>query len=383
MSEARPAGGRVFTLPFFIGLLVLGVATLYLVKRFIYGLGPVTGMNDGYPWGLWIAYDVNVGTAFACGGYAMAILIFIFNRGEFSPLLKPAILTSMFGYILGGFSVFIDIGRYWQMHNVFLPQYMNLHSPLLEVALCIAAYCVVLLIEFAPTVTKHFQIKDLDRKLSRVLFIFVALGMLLPTMHQSSLGSLMILAGHKLSPLWWSKLLPLFFLMAAILLGFAVVTMETALSSVAFNNPREIKLLRKLANIMPWILGLFVIMRFQDIIAQGAFGQIFAGNLEGNMFLLEMALLVVALVLLGPARNRSNPKKVIWAALFLLLGAGLYRFSAYIIGYDPGDGWHYFPTFGEIMITLGIIAIEVLGYLWIVKRFPVLALPARKKAASS
>jgi Ni/Fe-hydrogenase subunit HybB-like protein len=382
MSEARPAGGRVFTLPFFIGLLVLGVAGLYLVKRFVYGLGPVTGMNDGFPWGLWIAYDVNVGTAFACGGYAMAILIFIFNRGEYSPLLKPAILTSMFGYILGGFSVFIDIGRYWQMHNVFLPQYMNLHSPLLEVALCIAAYCVVLLIEFAPTVTKHFQIKDLDRKLTRVLFIFVALGMLLPTMHQSSLGSLMILAGHKLSPLWWSKLLPLLFLMAAILLGYAIVIFETALSSTAFNNPKEIKLLRKLANIVPWILALFLIMRFQSIIAQGALGQMFAGDLAGNMFLVETALLLAALVIMGPAKNRVNPRMVLWGAFCLILGAGLYRFNAYITGFNPGNGWTYFPTFGEVMITLGIISIEILGYLWIVKRLPVLALPGRPQTAS-
>ncbi|WP_051564543.1 Ni/Fe-hydrogenase cytochrome b subunit [Desulfovermiculus halophilus] len=381
MAEARPAGGRVLTVPFVIGIAVILIAGIYMAKRFIYGLGPVTGMNDGFPWGLWIAYDVNVGTAFACGGYAMAVLIYIFNRFEYSPLLKPAILTSMFGYILGGFSVFIDIGRYWQMHNVFLPWHANVHSALFEVALCIATYCLVLLIEFAPVVFKRYPIKDLETKLNRILFVFVALGMLLPTMHQSSLGSLMVLAGAKLSPLWWSKLLPLFFLMAAMLLGYAIVIFETSLSSLRFNTPHELKIVRRLSSIVPWVLGVFILMRIQDINAQGALGLAFQGDLAGNMFLIEMGLMLVGLLLIALPGNRQDPTKVLWSALCILLGVGLYRFNAYIIGYDPGNGWHYFPAVGELMITLGIIAVEILGYLWIVKRFPVLALPERPQRA--
>ena len=380
MSEARPLGGRVFTIPFAFGLLIILIALFYLFKRFTLGLGPVTGMNDGYPWGLWIAYDVNVGTAFACGGYAMAILIYIFNKGEFSPLLKPAILTSMFGYILGGVSVFIDIGRYWQMHNVFLPWHANIHSALLEVALCIAAYCVILLIEFSPVVLQHFQIKDLHKKLNRVLFIFVALGILLPTMHQSSLGSLMILAGSKLSPLWWTNLLPLLFLIAALLLGYAVVIFETSVSGIAYQNFEEIKLLKRLSNLVPWILFVFLLLRFVSVALQGALGSMFAGDLAGNMFLLENILLIAALVFFFQSKSQDRHSRLVWAAFCLILGAGLYRFNAYITGYDPGNGWHYFPTLGEAMITLGIVAVEVLGYLWIVKRFPVLALPRRKQA---
>jgi Ni/Fe-hydrogenase subunit HybB-like protein len=364
------------------GALIILIALYVLAKRFIFGLGPVTGMNDGYPWGLWIAYDVNVGTAFACGGYAMAILIYIFNRGEYSPLLKPAILTSMFGYILGGVSVGIDIGRYWNMHHVFLPQYFNFHSALLEVALCIATYCLVLLIEFAPTVFKQLKKKDWEKKLNRVLFIFIALGLLLPTMHQSSLGSLMVLAGSKMSPLYWSKLLPFYFLVSAILLGYAIVIFETSLSSVAFNNPSEIKLLKKLARIIPWIIGGLLVFRFQDIIARGAFAEIFQGSTASNMFIIETLLMITALALLIPAKNKQNAKTVFWAAFCLILGAGLYRFNAYIIAYDPGNGWNYFPTVQEIFVTFGIIAVEILGYLWLVKRFPVLELPPSRKRAA-
>jgi Ni/Fe-hydrogenase subunit HybB-like protein len=380
MSEPRPLGGRVFTIPFLIGVIVILIAAFFLAKRLLYGLGPVTGMNDGYPWGLWIAYDVNVGTAFACGGYALAILIYIFNKGEYTPLLKPAILTSMFGYILGGLSVAIDLGRYWNMPNIFLPWYGNLHSAMLEVALCITSYCLVLLIEFAPTVLKHFRIKNLEQKLNRVLFIFVALGLLLPTMHQSTLGTMMILAGPKLSNLWWSQLLPLFFLLGAILLGYAIVVFETTVSGVAFNNTAELPLLRKLSRFIPWLVGFFLVLRFQDIAAKGAWHLAFQGDVAGNMFLLENILLLLSLILLIPAKNRANARTVFWAAFCLLLGAGLYRFNAYLTGFDPGNGWHYFPATGELFITFGIIAVEILGYLWLVKRFPVMHLPSRRSA---
>jgi Ni/Fe-hydrogenase subunit HybB-like protein len=381
MSEAKPYGGRVLTIPFIVGLLVILIMFGFLAERFLFGLGTVSGMNDGYPWGLWIAYDVNVGTAFACGGYAMAILIFIFNKFEYSPLLKPAILTSFMGYALAGFSIFFDIGRYWNMQNIFLPWHANVHSAMFEVALCIAAYVLVLLIETAPPFLQKLKMRDMENKLSKVLFVFVALGMLLPTMHQSSLGSLMVLSGSKMSPLYWSQALPLFFLIGALLLGYAIVIFEATLAGVAFKNPQELELLKKLSAIIPWLVGAFLIIRFQDINARGALDAMFAGDLAGNFFLLESVLLLIALFLLVPAKNRINSRKVFWSAFCVLLGAGLYRFDAYIIGFSPGNGWHYFPTTPEILITFGIISIEILVYVWAVKRAPIMSFSGKRSQA--
>ena len=167
------------------------------------GIGAVSAMNDGFPWGIWITYDVVVGTAFACGGYSMALLVYVFNNGEYHPLVRPALLASMFGYTLAGVSVFIDIGRYWQIYNVFLPWFTNFNSVLLEVALCIALYIGVLWVEFSPAFIEAKT--GTKSKVNKVLIFFIALGVLLPTMHQSSLGSLMILAGAKLSQLWWTS----------------------------------------------------------------------------------------------------------------------------------------------------------------------------------
>lgn len=378
MADAKPYGGKVFTIPFIVGLVVVALMFFFLAQRFLYGLGPVTGMSDGYPWGIWIAYDVNVGTAFACGGYAMAILIYIFNRGEYSPLLKPAILTSFMGYALAGFSIFFDIGRYWNMYNIFLPWHFNWHSVMFEVAVCIAAYILILLLETAPPFLKKFKLHNIEQKLNKVLFVVVALGLLLPTMHQASLGSLMVLAGNKMNPLYWSQALPLLFLLAAILLGYAFVVFEATLAGVGYKNPSEKHLLKKLSTLLPWLIGGFLVIRLQDINARGALDAMFAGDLAGNFFLLETLLLLAAFFVLLPSRHRRSSIMVLWASFMVLLGAGLYRLDTYLIGFTPGDGWHYFPTTPEVIITFGIISIKILVYVWATKRAPILHFPPGK-----
>ena len=368
MKEKKPIGGRIFTTPFLICLGIALIALYFLAKRFIFGLGAVTNMNDGYPWGIWIAYDVVVGTAFGCGGYAMALLVYIFNKGEYHPLVRPAVMTSVFGYSLAAVAVFFDIGRYWNMYNIFLPWYANTNSVLLEVALCIAAYCLVLWIEFSPTFVKTEQTKA---KLNKVMFIFIALGILLPTMHQSSLGTMMIAAGQKLSPLWWTGLLPLLFLISAITMGYAVVIFESSIATLRYKLADETDILGKLSSIMPWLLGAYLIVRFGDVIVRGHFGLIFKGDLLGNMFILENILLIIPMCLLAVPGNRKNARLLFLSAVSLILSGGIYRFNCYIIGFNPGTGWHYFPAVPEIFITLGLVSVELMAYLWFIKRLPI------------
>jgi Ni/Fe-hydrogenase subunit HybB-like protein len=371
MKEAKPLGGRVVTPTFLFCLLVLLISLFFLAKRFMYGLGAVTNMSDGYPWGLWIAFDVVIGTAFGCGGYALALLIYVFNKGEYHELIKPAIMTSLFGYTLAGVAVFIDVGRYWQLYNVFLPWYINPNSVLLEVALCVGAYVAVLWVEFTPTFLQKLGADRAKASLEKIMFIFIALGILLPTMHQSSLGTVMVVAGSKLSPLWWTRLLPLFFLISCIFLGYAIVIFEASISARRFNLPDETRILGKLSGVMAWLILAYLVIRFADVIVRGQIGLAFKFDLQGNMFLLEnMLLLIPMFVLLSPA-NRKNPQLLFLSALSIVFASALYRLNTYLIGFDPGGGWTYFPATGEIFITLGIVAIEIMAFLWFVKRLPV------------
>ncbi len=372
MSESKPIGGKIVTKPFLVLALFAAIAGILIIKRFIYGIGAVTNLSDGYPWGIWIAYDVVVGTAFACGGYSMALLVYIFNKGEYHPLVKPAVLASMFGYTLAGVSILFDIGRYWQAYNLFLPWYSQVNSVMLEVALCISLYIFILWLEFSPTLAEWFNAKGLKQTMNRIMFVLIAIGVLLPTMHQSSLGSLMIIAGHKLSPLWQTGFIPLMFLISAITMGYSMVIFESIISSLSFKREIETPVLSGISRLVPLLIGFYLVVRFGDLIWRGKLGLAFAFDLKSVMFLIENALYIIPLIILSSAHNRKRPQKLFVAAVSMLLAGSLYRFNAFLIGFDPGPGWHYFPAFSEIMITLGIISIEIMAYLVFVKKMPVL-----------
>lgn len=372
MSEHKPIGGKIITKPFLVCAALVAIAGIIVIKRFIFGIGSVSNLSDGYPWGIWIAYDVVAGTAIACGGYSMALLVYVFNKGEYHPLVKPALMASMFGYTLAGLSILVDIGRYWQAYNLFLPWYTNINSVMFEVAFCVSLYISVLWVEFSPTFAEWLEAKGLKKMLDRVMFVFIAVGLLLPTMHQASLGTLMIISGKKLSPLWQTGFLPLLFLISAISMGYAIVIFESLVSSIGFKREMETPILGKIAGLIPPLLGVYLVVRFGDLIFRGQLGLAFAFNFKSLMFIVENILYVIPLVLLLSPSNRKSAQKLFIAAVSLLLAGFIYRFNAFLIGFDPGAGWQYFPSFSELMITIGAISLEIMAYLIFVKKLPVL-----------
>lgn len=367
-AETRPlvlARPRLFTLPYTVLVFLASVGLALIAWRFVVGLGVSTAMNDGYPWGLWIAFDVVTGTALACGGYAMALLVYVFNKGKYHPLVRPAVLTSALGYSIAGLSVMIDVGRPWLAWKLPIKVWTwNVNSVLLEVAMCIMAYTAVLWIELAPAFFKR-KFPLFEKALPWIL----ALGMLLPTMHQSSLGSLMMLAGPRLHPFWFTPFLPLFYLITCLSMGFAVVVLEATFSSVAFKRPPEIALLRSIGRIAAWGSLLFALLRFMDL-ARRDFPV--KGDLYTAMFVLEMILFTVpALVML--VKNAPSLGSMLRTAMAIALAGGLYRFNTFLTAFDPGPNWHYFPSVTEQLITLGLVAGEIALYIAIVKHFPILS----------
>lgn len=367
-----PLGGRLITGPFIFLLVIVFAAAMVLTQRFVFGLGAATNLNNGYPWGIWIAIDLIIGTALGCGGLVMALLIYILNQGQYHPLMRVGLMTSLFGYTLGAFAVLIDLGRYWQGHNILLPWLWNTNSVLLETALCIFLYILVLLIEFAPTFLERFGMKEVRRRLHRVLFVFIALGVLLPMMHQSSMGTVVVLLGHKLSPLWQSELLTLTFLLTAFTMGFAIVAFESVLSSVTLIRPYETRILKGLCSIMVWVMIIFLGVRTVDLLRLGAWPLAFTFDTKAIAFWVEFLAGIAAIASLLPEANRANPRYVLLGATAMLLNGIMYRLNCYLVGYDPGQGWHYFPSTGEILVTLGIFSLEIILYLAFVKYLPVL-----------
>lgn len=200
--NTAPLGGKILTRPVvFLSLLVL-MSTALLLFRFIYGLGEATNLNNGYPWGLWVVLDIHITAAIGCGGYVLAFIIYIMNRQELHPLMRPALVGSTFAYTLASVAAWVDIGRWWNFYQIALPWNINLNSVMFEIAICMAIYTLVLWIELVPSALERFGLQRYRKAYDRVLFFTISLGIVLPTMHQSGLGSLIIAAGNKVSPLW-------------------------------------------------------------------------------------------------------------------------------------------------------------------------------------
>jgi len=199
-------------------------------------------------------------------------------------------------------------------------------------------------------------------------------GILLPTMHQSSLGTMAVVAGNQISPLWQTQLLPPLFLISALLMGYAIVPFESILASMGLRRPLETDLLAKLTKVMLVVTGFYLVLRFGDLLWRGALGLAFVGDLDSYMFWFENLLFVIPILLLAKPANRNSPRLIFLSAISLLLAGSIYRINTYLIGYHPvaGGTWHYFPSVGEIMVTVGIFSLEVMLYLIVVKTLPVL-----------
>lgn len=367
-----PVGGSLVNIvTLSCGVLIALMAAILMV-RFVFGLGAVTALNDGYPWGIWIAVDVVIGSAFACGGFSVAMLVYIFNKGEYHPLVRPALLASLFGYTLAGAGVMFDLGRWWNVWNMFWPWSINPNSVMFEVAVCISLYIVVMWIEFSPVVLEKLGKDEARRKVGRAMFFVIALGTVLPMMHQSSLGTLLVVLGGQVHPLWQTPVLPLLYLLSAIFMGYAVVLFESCLTSTAYRRKLEMHMLTPMAKIMLGVLAVFIVVRIGDVVLRGALPRAFQPSVQALMFWLEMACFIAPLILIGAESNRRNPAKLFLAGVLLMLGGALMRLSGFLIGYETGGDFRYFPTLAEVLVTAGMFAVEVLGYIIITRRFPVL-----------
>lgn len=375
----RPLGGKVVTKPFLILGLFLLIAAYFILRRFLFGMGDVSHMSNGYPIGTWVVLDVVIGTAFGCGGFAMALLVYIFNRNVYHPLMRPALLGGVFGYTLAGLAVMIDLGRYWNAFNLLLPWYAQPNSVILEVGLCVMAYITVLWLEFWPaflermpgSFKQRYGLDKLQAFLKKYMYVLIAIGVLLPTMHQSSLGSVLLIMGSKLSPLWYTIWLPLLFLISALAMGYGVVMLEATLVNRAFKTPSEARLFARLARVVAGLLAGYLLLRWGDLAYRGDLGLAFAGDWDGNLFLIETALFLVPLFVLVSHR-RTRQRWQFLAAVSLLAGGSLYRLNAYLMAVRPGNGWTYFPSAPELMITIGVICLEIMLYLLFIKTLPVL-----------
>jgi len=377
---------------FFLGL--AGFALVLVALREVSGLGYVTGLNDGYAWGLFKNWNVTALTALGSGGYAVAVMAWIFNERKFHPIMRTAVLTSLVGYGTGMLALGADVGRPWNFIHIINPKTWNHHSVLLEVAVCMTAY-VILALNFEnmpPFLERMYQSGDPQRS-KRALQIFhymqksfpfwIALAFVLPSMHQSSLGSLMFLAGDRVHPLWQSARLPLFYLLMAYVLGFACVLLVLILSTYAWDLGWDEEILGRLAIVMSWLTLFWLVLQFVDLAYRGVFELAFTFDRYSIVFLVETVLILVPALALQSASLREKPAHLFRLTLTLTIGGLLYRFTPTSIAFMPLGNYTYFLSVIEILMSVGFTALAVVVFLYAVKRFAILPASAGKIAAEA
>ena len=389
MNKAAPLQYNFFTPNVWLLIFFMGAGGVFAFFRFFYGFGSVTNLNAAYPFGIWIAFDVACGVALAAGGFTTAAIVEIFGRDKYHALVRPAILTAFIGYFLVGLAVFFDLGKYYNIWHALV--YWNGTSVLFEVAWCVMLYLTVLGIENIPVVVEQFKgrvnlpgqlasfnrpsewlLGQADNILNRTMAFFVIAGVVLSFGHQSSLGTMMLIAPYKLHDLWYTPLSPLLFLTSAVSVGLPMVIFEASLATVLFKREPETELLADIAKYIPMFLGTYLLLRIGDLAYRGVLAQAFDGSIQGNSFLVEFALFAVPYFLLKRRKFRRNALKLFLCALSVICGVVLNRFNVFLIGMDMGPEFNYFPSVGEFAVTFAFLAFGVFLYRMAVNYLPIL-----------
>jgi Ni/Fe-hydrogenase subunit HybB-like protein len=340
-------------------VVVLAAGFYSTVLRFVKGLGAATNLSDQFPWGLWIGFDVVCGVGLAAGGFTLAAIVYVFHIERFHPVLRPSILTAFLGYSLVGVALLFDLGK---PYNIWHPLVMwNPHSVMFEVAWCVMLYLTVLALEFSPAVLERFQWHKPLRIIKAITIPLVIAGVLLSTLHQSSLGSLYLIVPEKLYPYWYSPLLPVFFFISAVSVGMAMVIFESNLSARAFGREIEMPLLEVLGRALAVVLGLYGLLRFHDLWSRGALVHLREPSTETILFVLEITLgLLIPLPMLFFRKVRESRDGLFAAAVLVITGFLLNRLNVSITGLEAYAGVHYFPRWTEVAVTLSIVGVGFL-----------------------
>jgi len=365
---------------FWRGVLVIILASgLYSTfVRFSGGLGASTALSDQFPWGLWIGFDVLCGVALAAGGFTISAVVYIFHIERFKPIIRPTILTAFLGYLLVIVALLFDLGK---PYNIWHPLVMwNPSSVMFEVAWCVMLYTTVLGLEFSPMLFERLRLEKPLKLIHALTIPLVIVGVILSFLHQSSLGSLFLIVPHKLHPLWYSPLLPVFFFISAMALGCAMTIFESFLSFRAFRKRLEIDLLADLGKVTVVVLAVYVVLKIQDLMGRGALGLAFEPTYEGRMFLAEMLLGVIApIILLVNPRIRTNHFGLFVSAVMVVLGFIMNRLNVSITGMETASGVSYFPSWTELSVTFMIVASGFILFGLAVKYLPIF--PSEELAA--
>jgi Ni/Fe-hydrogenase subunit HybB-like protein len=361
-------------------LTLMSIAFVVAITRYIFGIGAISDLSYSYPWGFWISFDLFTGVVISSGGFLMAGTVYILGIKEFEPLLRPSVLTAFLGYIMVAIALLVDLGQPLRIWYMMI--HWNHTSVLLEIGICVMTYLTVLAIEFAPVAFEGFKLQKWAHLIHKYIMPFVILGVVLSTLHQSSLGSLLLIQPTKLHPLWWTAILPIMFFVSAISVGLAMIILESSISSRYFQRGLETRLLEKLAKALPIVLVIYGLLKFGELAVASDLGYLFTSGSMSLLFWAEIIIGVVTpIVWFSIRKNRTSPNALLTGAVIVLVGMILNRFNVSWFAVKHPDPMFYLPTFmsnvdyfptlPEVAVSIGIFAAGIMAFGLAAKYLPV------------
>ncbi|MFH1823717.1 MAG: NrfD/PsrC family molybdoenzyme membrane anchor subunit [Candidatus Firestonebacteria bacterium] len=369
MRETTEKNIPLFSFGTIILIFLASLGAISAIYRLIVGLGATTNLSDRVPWGLWIGMDLSLVALSGCG-FTFAALVYIFNFKKYHLILRRAILMGLLGYISFSIILFLEIGRpfrFW--HSLIMWQH---HSVLFEVTWCVMLYTAVIALEFSPILLERFKMFGLIKIIHVFTIPLVISGVILSTLHQSSLGSLFLIVPSKLHPLWYTSLLPFLFLVSAVMVGIAMVIFESFMSSKIFKSTLNLDIISGLVKFEIFMLSGYFILKIIDIVSRGALPFVFTGSLEGNMFICEITIgLIIPLVLLFISMLKNKSTLIFISSMMIVVGLIINRINVGIVGLIRKANISYFPSLVEFFITIGVISGALLAFKITIKYFNV------------
>ena len=351
-------------------LMILGGAVAGY--RMLFGLGAATNMNDGYPWAFWLGLDVLGGVAMAAGGFIIACAVYIFNWKKYHVIVRPAILTAFLGYLMAVAAIFLDIGHPFRLPNPMLM--WQWHSVMWVVAMHVIFYTATLALEFSPMVLEKLGWHKTLKAVNKIMVGAVIFGVMLSTLHQASLGAVFLIAPSKMSPLWWSTVMPYHFMISAVAMGLSMVSFEAMLSKKFLHHEVDKEVFYGLARGCLIVLSFYLILKLYQWFINAGIGAAFDGTIEANMFLLEMLVgVILPIAILSIKKNRTNLNTIFKVNIIVIAGVMLNRMNVCLFSMEQFNTWKgfsYTPSWMEFAVSLGIICLGVLLFKMSAKYLP-------------
>jgi Ni/Fe-hydrogenase subunit HybB-like protein len=176
----------------------------------------------------------------------------------------------------------------------------------------------------------------------------------------------------RLQPLWYSMLLPVFFLISSMAAGIALVLIGAILSRYVFHHTLTDHQLEKLGWFLPWILGFYLALKFGELLITEELGLLFTSGFYSILFWAEITIgVLIPIILFSIHKVRISRVGTLIAASFVALGIIMNRFDTSWFAIKPIDGITYFPSWMEVAILVGVFSGVLLVYTLIAHFLPV------------